>query len=113
MPASTYSEDRNVRDKISAAGEDVKRAASDIRHTAGEALGEVSDKAAEFRDRAGAVAADAATAVKERGREAVEKLPEIASSMRSEIEKSIKERPLATLAIAAGLAFVAGALCKR
>jgi hypothetical protein len=33
--------------------------------------------------------------------------------MRSEIEKSIKERPMATLAIAAGLAFVAGALWKR
>jgi ElaB/YqjD/DUF883 family membrane-anchored ribosome-binding protein len=115
MSTSSYSGDysRNGREKIAAAGDELKRTASDVRDAAGEALSDVSDKAAEFRDKASAAASDAAAAVKERGREVMDKLPEMASTARTEIERSIKERPMATLAIAAGLAFVAGALWKR
>lgn len=55
---------------------------------------------------------DAANTVAERGREASENMQVVANNFRDAFNKSMREQPLATLAMAAGLAFVLGALWK-
>lgn len=55
---------------------------------------------------------DAATAVAERGREASEQMQVVAGNFRDAFNKSMREQPLTTLAMAAGIAFVLGALWK-
>lgn len=55
---------------------------------------------------------DAANTVAQRSREAGENVSEVAHNFRSAFDKSLREQPIATLAMAAGVAFVLGALWK-
>ncbi len=54
----------------------------------------------------------AAGRVAEQGREAGERVQEVAGNVKGAVDKSVKDQPMATLAIAAMLGFVLGALWK-
>ena len=53
-----------------------------------------------------------ASRVAEQGREAGERVQEVAGNIKGAVDKSVKEQPMATLAVAAVLGFVLGALWK-
>lgn len=55
---------------------------------------------------------DAANVAAQKGREVSEQVQEVAGNFRGAFEKSMREQPLTTLAMAAGIAFVLGALWK-
>jgi ElaB/YqjD/DUF883 family membrane-anchored ribosome-binding protein len=50
--------------------------------------------------------------VTDQGRQATENVQVVADNIKSAVDKSIKDQPLTTLAVAAGLGFVIGALWK-
>jgi ElaB/YqjD/DUF883 family membrane-anchored ribosome-binding protein len=58
-------------------------------------------------------ASGAAGRVAEQGREAGERMQDVAGNFRGAVDKSVKEQPMATLALAAIAGFVLGALWKR
>lgn len=91
----------------------------DIEHAARTTLDNVADKAAEVANKAGYhvdraldSAEAAARSVAEHGRDAGERVSQVAGNMRTAIDKSVKDQPMATLAVAAALGFVVGALWK-
>lgn len=74
-----------------------------------------SRTANEMREKAGDVADRMETAVKavsERGREVGENVQQVAENMKSAVDTSVRDQPMATLAVAAALGFVLGALWK-
>lgn len=79
----------------------------------------VADKAADFANRAGInvdnalnTAESAARTVAEQGREAGQRVTEVAGNLKTAVDKSVKDQPMATLAVVAALGFVVGALWK-
>ncbi len=50
--------------------------------------------------------------VVEQGREAGERLQEVAGNVKGAVDRSVKDQPMATLAVVAALGFVLGALWK-
>ena len=48
----------------------------------------------------------------EQGRQATEQIQVVAENFKTAVDKSVKDQPLTTLAIAAGIGFVIGALWK-
>ena len=58
-------------------------------------------------------AEEAASRVAERGRDAGERMQDVAGNFKGAVDKSIKDQPMATLALAAIAGFVLGALWKR
>lgn len=79
----------------------------------------VADKASQYASMAGEKlegayeSADATVrSVAEHGREAGERVQEVAGNMKSAVDKSIKDQPMATLAVVGALGFVLGALWK-
>jgi ElaB/YqjD/DUF883 family membrane-anchored ribosome-binding protein len=80
---------------------------------------QIGEKASELASKAGVQIEDAmhsaeATAknVAEQGREAGERVQEVAGHLKTAVDKSVREQPMATLAVAAALGFVLGALWK-
>jgi ElaB/YqjD/DUF883 family membrane-anchored ribosome-binding protein len=55
---------------------------------------------------------DAASKVAEQGREAGDRVQQVAGNMKSAVDKSVHDQPMATLAIAAVVGFVLGAIWK-
>jgi ElaB/YqjD/DUF883 family membrane-anchored ribosome-binding protein len=70
--------------------------------TATEQLRNVSDRAS-----------GAASRAAEQGREAGKRVQEVAGNFRGAVDKSVREQPMATLALAAIAGFVLGALWRR
>jgi ElaB/YqjD/DUF883 family membrane-anchored ribosome-binding protein len=87
--------------------------AQSTHETTSERLGSMSDKAAEQVRRYADRAEEAAGRVAERGREAGERVQDVAGNFKGAVDKSVKEQPMATLALAAIAGFVLGALWKR
>jgi len=92
-----------------------KRAAS----SASDVAEQVADKAAEYAgkagqqfDRAVESAEGAMRSVADQGREAGERVQEVAGNFKSAVDKSVKDQPMATLAVVGALGFVLGALWK-
>ena len=56
--------------------------------------------------------ADLTGSAAKQGREAAERVEAVAGNLKGALDKSIKEQPMATLAIAAAFAFVLGAIWK-
>jgi len=80
---------------------------------------QISEKASELASKAGdqlenAMHSAESTArnMAEQGREAGERVQQVAGNMKSAIDKSVHDQPMATLAVAAALGFVLGALWK-
>jgi ElaB/YqjD/DUF883 family membrane-anchored ribosome-binding protein len=74
---------------------------SDLKDKATDQFGKVADQAERMASR-----------VSEQGREAGERMQEVAGNFRGALDKSIKDQPMATLASAAIVGFVLGALWK-
>jgi ElaB/YqjD/DUF883 family membrane-anchored ribosome-binding protein len=58
-------------------------------------------------------ASSAAGRVAEQGREAGERMQDVAGNFKGAVDKSVREQPMATLALAAIAGFVLGAMWKR
>ncbi len=87
--------------------------------TASDMAEQVADKAAEYAGKAGeqfdrAVESAEGTirSVAGTGREAGERVQEVAGNFKSAVDKSVKDQPMATLAVVGALGFVLGALWK-
>jgi len=74
---------------------------SDLKEKATDQFGKVSDQAERMANR-----------VAEQGRDARDRVQEVAGNFKGALDKSVSEQPMATLAMAALLGFVLGALWK-
>jgi len=74
---------------------------SDLKDKATDQFGKVADQAERVASR-----------VSEQGREAGERMQEVAGNFKGALDKSIKDQPMATLASVAIVGFVLGALWK-
>lgn len=79
----------------------------------------VADKAADLAGKAGSQldkalegAEATVNSVAEHGRDASHRVQEVAGNMKSAVDRSVKDQPMATLAVAAAMGFVIGALWK-
>ncbi len=88
------------------------RAGDDLIEKATGQMDKLADMANAVRDVA-SQAEDIASRAIEQGREAGETLQEVAGDIKRAVGKSVKDQPMATLAAAAVLGFVLGALWKR
>jgi ElaB/YqjD/DUF883 family membrane-anchored ribosome-binding protein len=87
--------------------------------TTSDVADQVADKAAEYAGKAGEQlerayeAADATVrSVADTGRDAGERVQEVAGNFKTAVNKSVKDQPMATLAVVGALGFVLGALWK-
>lgn len=95
--------------------DDTKRAqvaASDMASQVADKASEYASKAGEKIDQAYETADATVRSVAEQGREAGERVQEVAGNMKTAVDKSIKDQPMATLAVVGALGFVLGALWK-
>src|SRR5260370_40689689 len=84
----------------------------DIKEKATGQFEKMADKATDnFRNMANQ-AEDAANRVAEQGREVGERMQEVAGNFKGAVDRSVKDQPIATLAMAAMAGFVLGALWK-
>jgi ElaB/YqjD/DUF883 family membrane-anchored ribosome-binding protein len=86
--------------------------AHDIKEKATSQFEKMADKATDQFGRAADTVEDVASRVVEQGREAGERVQEVAGNVKSAVDKSVKDQPMATLAVAAIVGFVLGALWK-
>ena len=75
-------------------------------------MSDLKDKATDQFGKAVDQAERVASRVSEQGREAGERMQEVAGNFKGALDKSIKDQPMATLACAALVGFVLGALWK-
>ena len=74
---------------------------SDLKERATDQFGKAADQAGQVASR-----------VAEQGRQAGERMQEVAGNFKGALDKSVKDQPMATLAMAAIVAFVLGAIWK-
>jgi ElaB/YqjD/DUF883 family membrane-anchored ribosome-binding protein len=91
---------------------DVHDIARSAASKAGDVAETIATKASEKLNDAIASAETTATAVADQGREAGQRVQEVAGNFKGAIDKSVKEQPMATLAVAAAMGLVIGALWK-
>jgi ElaB/YqjD/DUF883 family membrane-anchored ribosome-binding protein len=75
-------------------------------------MSDLKDKATDQIRRATDQAQDTAARLADQGREAGERMQEVAGNFKGAVDKSLKDQPMATLATAALVGFVLGALWK-
>jgi ElaB/YqjD/DUF883 family membrane-anchored ribosome-binding protein len=73
-------------------------------------LGRLADKATDQARNVAQHVEEFANNAAQQGREAGERIQEVAGNVRGAVDKSIKDQPMATLAVAAAAGFVLGAL---
>jgi ElaB/YqjD/DUF883 family membrane-anchored ribosome-binding protein len=73
---------------------------------------DLKDKAAEQLGRAADRAESVANRVAGQGREAGERMQDVAANFKGALDKSVRDQPMATVATAAIVGFVLGALWK-
>jgi ElaB/YqjD/DUF883 family membrane-anchored ribosome-binding protein len=91
---------------------DYSGAAHDIKEKATDQFERMADKTAEKFKSMADQAEGVASRVAEQGREAGERMQEVAGNFKGAVDKSVKDQPMATLAVAAAIGFVLGALWK-
>ena len=72
----------------------------------------MADKATDQFKSAADQAENVANRVAEQGREAAERVQEVAGNLKGAVDRSVKDQPMATLAMVAVVGFVLGALWK-
>lgn len=77
-----------------------------------DAAADVADKAATALENAIGSAGNMAAGVAEKGRAAGKQIEAVAGNFNNAVQKSVKDQPIATLAVAGVLGFVLGALWK-
>ncbi|RPI31566.1 MAG: DUF883 family protein [Hyphomicrobiaceae bacterium] len=75
-------------------------------------MGRLADKATDQVRNVAQHVEDFASNAAQQGREAGERIQEVAGNVKGAVDKSIKDQPMATLAAAAAVGFVLGALWK-
>lgn len=85
------------------------RSAGDYGRNTGD---ELADKAANLAERTGEQIERVAQNVADQGRQATEHVQVVADNFKTAVDKSVKDQPLTTLVVAAGLGFIIGALWK-
>jgi ElaB/YqjD/DUF883 family membrane-anchored ribosome-binding protein len=75
-------------------------------------MSDLKDKASDQLSKAADQAGNVANRVAEQGREAGERMQEVAGNFKGALDKSVKDQPMATLAGAAIIGFVLGAIWK-
>src|SRR6476661_5821595 len=93
--AQAYSGTSNAEDRAKAAASSMADSASDLASKAGQQFDKALDSAQAT-----------ARSMSEQGREASERMQEVAGNMRVAIDKSVREQPMATLAVVAAFGFV-------
>jgi ElaB/YqjD/DUF883 family membrane-anchored ribosome-binding protein len=84
----------------------------EMKEKASEQFDKMADKASEqFRNVADQVEG-VANRVAAQGREVGDQVQEVAGNIKGAVDKSVQEQPMATLAVAAAVGFVLGALWK-
>ena len=86
--------------------------ANDIKEKATDQFDRMADKASDQFKHMADQAEDVANRVAGQGREAAERVQQVAGNFKGAVDKSVKDQPMATLAVAAALGFVLGALWK-
>lgn len=81
---------------------------SDLGATAADLKDKATDQFKKVADRVEGYASDAAEQVQEAG----QRVGEVAGNVKGAVDKSLKNQPMATLAVAAAVGFVLGALWK-
>jgi ElaB/YqjD/DUF883 family membrane-anchored ribosome-binding protein len=92
--------------------EQSSNAASDLKEKATDQFEKMADSATDQLGRAADTVEQVASRVAEQGRAAGQQVQEVATNIRSAVDKSVKDQPMATLAVVAALGFVLGALWK-
>jgi ElaB/YqjD/DUF883 family membrane-anchored ribosome-binding protein len=82
------------------------------RQTTGASESDLKQKATDQFSRAADSVENVAGKIAEQGRVAGEQVQEVAGNIKGAVDKSVKDQPMATLAMAAALGFVLGALWK-
>lgn len=72
----------------------------------------VGSRVHELKEKAADQLSDIPDRLVEQGREASERVQEVAGNVKGAVERSVKNQPVASLAIALGMGFVLGALWK-
>ena len=86
--------------------------ASDLKDKAADQLNKFTGQAQDQLNNVADAVEDVATRVAEQGRAAGEQLRQVAGNISGAVDKSVKEQPVATLAVVAALGFVLGAIWK-
>jgi len=84
----------------------------DIKEKATDQFEKLAEKATDQFKGVADKAEEVAHRVAEQGREAGERVQEVAGNFKGAVDRSVKDQPMATLAIAAAVGFVLGALWK-
>jgi len=91
---------------------DYSSTTQDIKEKATDQFERMADKATDRFKNMADQAEGVANRVAEQGREAGERVQEVAGNIKGAVDKSVKDQPMATLAVAAVVGFVLGALWK-
>ena len=84
----------------------------DIKEKATDQFERMADRASDQFKSMADQAEGVANRVGEQGRDAAERVQEVAGNFKGAVDRSVKDQPIATLAVAAVLGFVLGALWK-
>ena len=84
----------------------------DLKEKATDQFEKIADKTADKLRDVAHQAEHFAGRVAEQGREVGDRMQEVAGNVKSAVDKSVKDQPMATLAMAAVLGFVLGAIWK-
>ena len=87
-------------------------ATHDIKEKATDQFERIADKASDQFKNMADQAENVANRVGEQGREAAERVQEVAGNLKGAVDRSVKDQPMATLALVAVVGFVLGALWK-
>lgn len=85
---------------------------ADLKDKATDQFGRMADKATDQFSKMADQVEGVASKVAEQGREVGEKVQVVAENFKGAVDKSVKDQPMTTLAVAAVLGFVLGALWK-
>ena len=86
---------------------------TDIKDKATHQFEQIADKATDKFKSVADQAEGVANRVLEQGQEAGERLQQVAGNFKGAVDRSVKDQPMATLAMAAMLGFVIGALWRK
>ena len=89
-----------------------ERTSADLKDKATEQFERMADKATDQFNKVADQVEGVASRVADQGREAGERVQEVAGNLKGAVDKSVKDQPMATLAMAAAVGFVLGALWK-
>jgi ElaB/YqjD/DUF883 family membrane-anchored ribosome-binding protein len=85
---------------------------SDFKEKATDQFEKLANTATDQFGKAADTVENVATRVAEQGREAGQQVQEVAGNIKGAVDKSVKDQPMATLALVAAVGFVLGALWK-